>query len=315
MDLKQLKTFTRVAETGSLSKASDRLHRAQPALSRQIKLLEAEIGVDLFIRHGRGMQLTEAGQELLHRIDGLVNQIYKSIDHVRGLASEPRGNVAFGIVPTTSYILSARLAARVADELPGVSLRIVEGYGGHLVDWLQRGDIDVAMMYGPGTDFHFRYKEILSEELVLVGPAGALDPEKPVTVQEMSELMLVLPSSPHGLRSVVEAAASKAKVELKVKIEADSFRVLKDLVEVGVGYTVLPLSSIYREQRLHLFSTAPLIEPKVIRDIILALPPGRTDTHATHAVVKLTTAIIAELIKTGEWRATPAADLITAETP
>src|SRR3954451_11953353 len=83
MDLKQLRTFRAVAELGSLSKAADRLRAAQPALSRHIKLLEYELRVELFIRNGRGMQLTSAGQMLLDRTAGLVRQIEQVGDDIQ----------------------------------------------------------------------------------------------------------------------------------------------------------------------------------------------------------------------------------------
>ncbi len=304
MDLKRLRTFIRVAEDGSLSKASDRLRLAQPALSRHIKLLEAEIGHDLFVRDGRGMQLTEAGQELLARIGGLVQQIEKSINDVRSLASAPQGHVALGMMPTVSYILSARVAKRVATELPDVSLRIVEGYAGHLIDWLHRGEIDATLLYGPGSDLHLRVTDLLLEELVLVGPANSdLDPKTPVPVSTLGKLKLVLPSKPHGLRSVVESAAARARTNLRIQFEADSFRVLKDLVEEGLGYTVLPISAIYREQRQGKFKYAHLVKPKVVRHVILALPPSRTDTRATSAVVSLVLDEIGKLVKSGQWQA------------
>ncbi|MBN8942899.1 MAG: LysR family transcriptional regulator [Rhizobiales bacterium] len=311
MDLKQLKTFIRVAETGSLSKASDRLRTAQPALSRQIKLLEAEIGTPLFIRYGRGMQLTEAGQELLARVAGLVHQLEKSVEDVRSLRTQPSGTVALGMMPTVSYVLAARLARRVATELSGISLRIVEGYAGHLVDWLHRGDVDATLLYGPSSDLHLRVTDLMFEELVLVGPPTCgLDPGKAVPVADLAGLELVLPSRPHGLRAVVETAAQKARIELAIRFEADSFRVLKDLVEAGLGYTVLPMSAIQREARAGLFRTAPLEKPKVVRQVILALPASRTDTRATRAVVDLAIDEIATMVAKGDWIAVPSEGLL-----
>jgi len=310
MDIKQLKTFLKVAEAGSLSKASDLLRLAQPALSRHIKLLEAELGVPLFIRYGRGMQLTPAGQEFLSRIAGIIQQIEASIADIRSLKSEPQGSVSLGMMPTLSYLLSVRLARRVASELPGVSLRIVEAYAGHLVDWLHRGEIDVSLLYGPGAAVHARTQDLLFEELVLVGSAKekrSMAGDFPVN--RMADLPLVLPSRSHGLRAVVEAAAAKAKVSLNVRFEADSFRVLKDLVQDGLGFTVLPRSAISRELKRGIFQTSNLCKPKVMRQIVLALPADRTDTRATNAVVALLTDEIAGMLRNVEWDAVSAESL------
>src|SRR6476646_7411345 len=154
MDFRQLRTFSCVAELGSLSKASDTLRVAQPALSRQIKLLEHELRVELFTRSGRGMVLTEAGRLLLARTSGIVRQIDQIRDDIQSAAGAPSGRVVLGLVPTVSCVLSARLARRTVEAYPGISLCIVESYSGHLIEWLHRGEMDLAIIYGTPADRH-----------------------------------------------------------------------------------------------------------------------------------------------------------------
>lgn len=304
MDLGHLKTFLAVAETGSVSKASDRLRIAQPALSRKIRLLEAEIGTALFARHRWGMTPTAAGEALVARVSGILRQLDQSLADVRSLSGEVAGPVAFGIVPTVSYILAAQLAVRVAERTPNISLRIVEGYSGHLTEWLQQGQIDAAILYGSDVHNHMRVDELMLEELVVVGPqSSTLAPNRPLRFAEFSRLPLVLPSHPHGLRFVVETAAAKARVKLSVKFEADSFRVLKDLVEHGLGYTALPVSSIFREERKGELRYAPLISPKVTRRLILAMPSDLEPSRATSALVQMAREEIARLVRAGNWLA------------
>src|SRR6202171_2661341 len=155
MDLKQLRTFRAVAELGSLSKAADRLRAAQPALSRHIKLLEHELRVELFIRNGRGMLLTSAGRILLDRTTGLVRQIEQVRDDIQSANGRPSGRVILGLVPTVSAVFSGRVALRVITDFPDVSLRIVESYGGHLVEGVDRGEMDLAITYGPAGGLRF----------------------------------------------------------------------------------------------------------------------------------------------------------------
>src|SRR6201994_2665732 len=109
MDFRQLRTFSCVAELGSLSKASDTLRVAQPALSRQIKLLEHELRTELFIRNGRGMVLTDSGRLLLSRTAGIVRQLDQIRDDIQSSGGPPTGRVVLGLVPTVSCVLSARL--------------------------------------------------------------------------------------------------------------------------------------------------------------------------------------------------------------
>src|SRR3954466_15405717 len=134
MDFRQLKTFSCVAELGSLSKASDRLRIAQPALSRQIKLLEHELRAELFTRSGRGMVLTEAGRLLLARTSGIVRQIDQIRDDIQSAAGAPSGRVVLGLVPTVSCVLSARFARRCVEKFSGISLRLFGRYNGPLLE-------------------------------------------------------------------------------------------------------------------------------------------------------------------------------------
>ena len=303
MNFKQLKAFIGVAESGSLSKASDRLRIGQPALSHQMKLLQDEIGVPLFTRHRRGMQLTEAGEALRDRVSGPIRQLEQARDDVRSAAGKPSGHMVLGILPSVSVVLARNLVHRISKELPGVSFRIVEGYTGHLVDWLQRGEVDAAILYGRETVLHFPAEELLVEDLAVVGPAdSSLNPKTAIRVSELSHLPLLLPSGLHGLRMLLESAATKAGVKLSARVEVDSFRLLTDLVENGQGFTTLPLSSIAQEIEQGRLKYAPLVQPQVTRRLILGTAQGPR-SHATRMVIKVARQEIAELVWRGVWRA------------
>lgn len=304
MNFRRFEHFLKIAELGSLSRAADRMRIAQPALSRQIRMLEDEAGTPLFVRHRRGVQLTPAGEALRQQIAGPVRQIRQAFDDIRSRSLEGGGQIALGVPPTVSYILAGRLARRVAEKAPNISLRIVEGYAGHLIDWLQRGEIDAALLYGPASDYQMRVTEILYEDLMLVGPAGSdLAPDKRMSFEEVAKLPLVLPSQSHGLRLVVEAAAAKARVRLNVRYEADSFLVLKELTAFGLGYTALPLSAFGRELASGELRYAPLGRTPVIRQLVLGMPPEDQLTRSVRIVVNLLRDEIAYLVKTGEWSA------------
>jgi LysR family transcriptional regulator, nitrogen assimilation regulatory protein len=280
MDIRQLRTFSCVAELGSLSKASDTLRVAQPALSRQIKLLEHELRADLFTRNGRGMVLTDAGRLLLARTAGIVRQIDQVRDEIQSAGGPPSGRVVLGLVPTVSCVISARLARRTVDKYPGISLCIVESYSGHLMEWLHRGEMDLALIYGPSSDLHLTVQSLGRDPIVAVGPRGSgLSQRKQVDIGWLLKQRLVLPSHSHGLRALIEQAAAKKKLKLDVKLEADSFRVLTSLVEEGLGYTLLPPSSVRQEVASGRLETAAIAKPAPMRELTLASPidhPGST---------------------------------------
>jgi len=280
MDIRQLRTFSCVAELGSLSKASDTLRVAQPALSRQIKLLEHELRAELFTRNGRGMVLTDAGRLLLARTAGIVRQIDQVRDEIQSAGGPPSGRVVLGLVPTVSCVISARLARRTVDKYPGISLCIVESYSGHLMEWLHRGEMDLALIYGPSSDLHLTVQSLGRDPIVAVGPRGSgLAQKKQVDIGWLLKQRLVLPSHSHGLRALIEQAAAKKKLKLDVKLEADSFRVLTSLVEEGLGYSLLPPSSVRNEVADGRLEAAAIANPAPMRELTLASPidhPGST---------------------------------------
>ncbi len=313
MDLRQLRTFKLVAELGSLSKASDRLRVAQPALSRQVKLLEHELGAELFRRTGRGMMLTEAGHLLLERTAGLVRQIEQVRDDMRSANGAPSGSVALGLVPTVSHVVSAGFARRVAMELPGVALRIVESYGGHLVEWLHRGELDLAIIYGPAVDLHLAVQPIGRDDVVVCGPPGCgLNGRGTVDLAWLLRQRLILPSHSHGLRALIERAAARRGSSLHIVMEADSYRVLTSLVAEGLGFTALPPSAIRSETEAGLLEVASIARPAITRELILASPPGRSGSVAGAAIAAVLLAEIAHLARSGRWAIRLAGDQATA---
>jgi DNA-binding transcriptional LysR family regulator len=302
MDFRQIRTFRSVAELGSLSKAADKLRIAQPALSRQIKLLEHELRTELFTRSGRGMVLTEAGRILLSRTAGIVRQIDQIRDDIQSAAGAPSGRVVLGLVPTVSCVLSTRLAQRTVETYPGISLCIVESYSGHLIEWLHRGEMDLAIIYGPSADLHLNLQSLGRDQIVAVGPRGSgLARKKEVGIDWLLRQKLVLPSHSHGLRALIERAAAKKKLQLDVQLEADSFRVLTSLVEAGLGYTLLPPSSVRGEIRERRLETATISGQAPMRELLIASPLDHPDSTATSVITALLRSETAACRDEGLW--------------
>ncbi len=287
MDLRQLRTFRAVAELGSLSKASDRLRIAQPALSRQIKLLEHDLKTPLFVRHGRGMVPTDAGRMLFERTAWLVRRLEQARADVMAVAGAPAGRVVIGLVPTVGGELAARIARRITAEFPGIQLRLVDAYGGFLVDWLHRSEIDLAVVYGPARSLHLDVEVLRRDAMFVVGAAGqGLAGRSDVSLAWLADQPLVLPSAPHGLRALVDGAAAAAGVALTVTVEADSFQPLLDVVAAGVGLTLLPAYAVAGRIAAGLLEACPLA-PRLERELVLALPARQGGSLATTMVAKI----------------------------
>lgn len=271
MDFKRLGYFALIAELGSLSKTSGRIGIAQPSLSRQMRLLEAELGVALFTRVARGMMLTEAGEMLYARIAAPLRAIGQAIDEVRALPADAGGSVVFGMPPTMIRMFAGSLARRAAAFAPDIELRLVDAYSGHLLEWLQRGELDGAILYGPAPAGLNAIK-LLEDELVLVGSAPTpLAVDGTIECRHLQELPLILSSAAHGLRFLIETAAAKARIKLNVRLQTDSYQLLHELVESGVGQTILPYCAVKRQAAAGRLVITRIVRPTITRELFLAL--------------------------------------------
>jgi LysR family nitrogen assimilation transcriptional regulator len=302
MELSQLRTLIHVAELGSLSKAADRLHIAQPALSRQVRMLEDELGVLLFARHGRGMVLTEQGREVLKH----ATRVMAELEEIRASASElgapMSGQIAIGLPPTVADIISVPLVAAFGKAHPRAVLRLVSAYTGYLLDWLHRGEIDVAILYDPRAARALRSHPLLLENLFLIGPPEAgFSTVRAVPFKTLEGKRLLLPSVRHGLRTIVERCAAEAGIALDVAVEADSYATLKDLVRHGHGWTVLPLAPIHQDIVSRGLTGAPLIDPVPVRRLVLSYPADRPVPRLARFAGEAITAIVSEHVERGIW--------------
>lgn len=302
MDIAQLKTLIHVAELGSLSRAADRLQIAQPALSRQIKLLEKELGTYLFVRHGRGMMITEAGREVLEHAVHIMVEMDKIRSTASSTGSTFKGTVMIGTTPTVSEIAAMPLVRRIRESHPALGVRLLSAFSGHLLDWIQRGELDVAVSCNPPPLKSLRIIPIFMEDLLLVGAAKAgLSAKRPVEFRGLANQSLVLPSRGHGLRRIAEECAQRAGIELDVSIEADSFGTMLDLVRNGFGSTILPLAPIYEEVKSGSLTSAQLVDPTPVRKLVVAYSSDRPASPAARFVGQTFFEVAAELVKRRIW--------------
>ena len=302
MDVVQLKTLIHVAELGSLSKASDRLHIAQPALSRQIRMLEKELGTYLFERHGRGMVITEAGREVLAHATRIMEELESIRSSVAGGRTNLRGTVVIGTTPTVAEIITVPLVRKIREAQPNLAVRFSSAFSGYLLDWLQRGELELAISYDPQPLHTLRIVPVMMENLLLVGPPGAgLDLDTPVAFASLAERELVLPSARHGLRVILDNCAREVGVKLRTSVEADSFGAMIDLVRNGFGLTVLPLAPIWAQVESGSLCAAPWVAPLPMRKLVQVFPADRRVSPAARFVAEAFIEIAADLVERRIW--------------
>jgi LysR family nitrogen assimilation transcriptional regulator len=248
------------------------------------------------------MVITEQGREVLTH----AMRIMAELDEIKARTSDAdaplSGQIAIGLPPTVADIISVPLAAAFGKSHPKVMLRLVSAYTGYLLDWLHRGEIDLAILYDPRPARSLRSRPLLLENLFLIGPAEAnFSTVQAIPFKELNGKRLLLPSIQHGLRTIVERCATEAGITLDVVVEADSFGTLKDLVRNGHGWTVLPLAPIHEDIKARRLTGAALIDPVPVRRLILSYPADRSVTRLARFAGDTITSIVSDQVERGVW--------------
>lgn len=304
MDLKQLAALVTVAEVGSVTKAAQLLHLVQPAVTRQIRTLEAEVGVPLFERTRQGMVATEAGLVLVDRARRALQELERARAEIRPEPGAVHGIVRVGVLESVMDLVVEPLVAAVASRHPGVELQVVTAYSGHLQQWLDRGDVDVSLLYNLSDSPSLAVLPLLRERLWAVAPPGAaLTPKSPIPLRSVLERPLVLPVPGHGLRALFDKARAATDVEPLVSVETNSMYMQKKLVLAGHGWSVLPAAGVAADVSAGVLSGAPLAEPEVARSVVLGLQRARRTPPQVEAVTRELTRLIGSLVGSGAWPA------------
>lgn len=305
MDIKKLRYFIAIAETGSLSRAAEQLHVAQPALSQHILAMESAYGVKLLQRHARGVAPTEAGLRLLNRARYIDAAFADLTDFVRGEAI-PAGRVRFGMPGTINERLCIPLIEACHRDYPEIQIRISEAMSGFVLNWLRDGSIDLALLYNTEDQQGLHLHHMLTEDIVLFGPkeSSKRSTAKTITMAKSLQLPLILPGDDHGLRLLINSAARSIGQSVKPKIEIDSYRQIKGLVLRGLGYAILPAMAVKQEVSDGIFDVWRITGPSIERKICLGYQADRPIRTASRAVARLSWNILHKQVMTGDWTAT-----------
>lgn len=279
--------FTNVAELGSLTHAASVLDLPQPVLSRNIGALERECGARLFRRTGRGVVLTDFGQQIYPRIKQLIAQAEQLADDIRTSGREPLGTVRIGMLPSIVPVLCGPLCRAVAERFKKVRLHLTEGSSVQLEDWLNQGRLDLSVLLREGPGGPPGEQTLRTLSLSLIGPPGdPLTSQGTVEFARLAGLPLILPSEPHLMRARLDALARERNLKLTIVMEADSINLQRELVACGGGYAIVatPAASPSRFQPI---SAALIVNPELPRRVVLGTTQLRPHTLATLGISRL----------------------------
>lgn len=275
--------FVKLAELGSLSKAATALDMPQSMISRHLAQLEAECGARLFRRTGRGVVLTEFGEQIFPRIGAMIAEAEVLADDIRTSSGVPSGEVRVGLLPSTVPVLAGPLFARVRERFPKVRLHLMEGNSAQLDELIREGRLDMALLLRDDEERSGDAPVLTRVALQLVGPRDApVLQQETVDFVQLRGLPLILPSAPHPIRARLERLARAHRIGLNMAIEADSIRLQHAIAAAGGGYAVTArlIESAESEQ----LAAAQIVKPRLLRTIVLGITLRRPHTLATREV-------------------------------
>lgn len=291
MDLKQLEYFVRVAELGSFTRAAMALDVAQPALSRQVRLLEVELRQNLLVRNGRGATPTEAGKLLLEHGRGILHQVERAREELGRVRGALAGRVAIGLPPSLARVLTVPLTRAFRAQLPEASISISEGLSVTMQEWLATGRLDIAVLYNAQPAPEIEITPLQDEELLLVQPRPPGLPEDPppgpIALRDVAALPLVIPSRPNALRMHVETEMANIGCRPIVALEIDGVSAILDLVTDGAGAALLSRNAVASSIRPSAYQTRPVCDPALRTRLYLATSSLRPATLTQQTTLTL----------------------------
>lgn len=244
MNLRHWQHALTIAELGSFSVAAERTGLAQPVLSRETRELEQALGVQLFHRHARGVVPTEAGEQFFARARKILAEIGNIGQDIRSGIDEPSGLLAMGLPPSLATFVTGPLIEGLRRDYPALRLHVREATSIHIRDGLLAGEIDVGLLSTPLSEPRLELEPLAREPMMLIGPIG--DPiglNKPLPIEALVGLPLVLARRPNSTRIIVEHALEAIGHSAIVPIETDTAPIA-DFVLRGLGYTIMPSSFV-----------------------------------------------------------------------
>lgn len=271
MELRQLHYFIKVAQKQHVTQASEELHVAQSAVSRQIHQLEEELGVSLFVQKGRNLQLTPVGKLFLDRVEGIMAELDRAVREVHEFLDPELGEVRIGFPHSMGISLLPTVVAAFRKKHPHVKFRLRQGTYTSLIKDLTSGEIDLSFV-SPFPESHDQVigEMLLSEELYAVVPKQHhLANRESIRLDELRHDPFVMFSDAYSLRGIVHEACKSAGFVPKIGFEGEETDTIRGLVAAGLGVGLLPEMALTEISPLEP-AKIRISEPRVTRTIGLA---------------------------------------------
>jgi LysR family transcriptional regulator, cyn operon transcriptional activator len=288
LTLQQLTYFLAAARHGSFSAAAESLHMAQPSLSEQVRRLEAELGVPLFLRAGKGLELTEAGQLLQPHAERTLDEARQAQESVREVRELTGGTVAFGTFSSAHHYLTGGLVQDFRTRYPGVRIRVVGQNSAEVADAVRNGALEAGLIVLPVEDAGLDVSVALRQELLYIS-ADADRVKAPVTIEMLAQAPLILADARWAAmdptRRQLRERAQAAGVTIQPQIEVEYLTAALDLAVRGLGDTVATQSTLIGRGYTRLGTAA--FEPPIYETFAFITRRNAHLSPATRAFMKL----------------------------
>ena len=304
MELRQLKYFIGIVDAGSVTRAAQHLHIAQPALSAQIVNLETELGVQLLVRSVRGVTCTKAGLTFYKHAQQILRQCSQAFAATRNSGDDLSGKVSVGMPSSVGSLAGIALLERVASAYPQIRLQLTDSPSAYLTELLLRGRLDIAILFTGEPLKGLVAEELFTESLLLIQKAGSANPDElpdDVPLAEVARLKLVLPIHPNALRVQVDAAFASLGLKPDLSAEINSMNILAQVAASGVAATINSWSTVARELDAGLLQAQRIVEPEITRTLAICRSDSAPLSGATEVVYSQLQSLMAELAQQG-WR-------------
>lgn len=309
-ELRRLRYFVKVAELGSVTRASEMLHIAQPALSQHLRSLEGELGVQLLARGSRGVTLTEAGHRLYYEARELLANVKALVERVKDDANDPEGEVAIGVGQSIGSQLILPLLELATERMPRVRIQIREMMSGLMPELVRSGAVDFALSYNTVSGNGINAVTMLSESMCLVGQRRFVERHLQshrageLRFRELEGIPLYLARRTHIMRELIERTARAKGISLSILAEVDSLYIMKELAIGGAGCSVLSHANVSRELEHHDLYVGRIIAPHIRRDICFVRRSGQALPRAAREIASLAAEVLTRMVEEDVWHAT-----------
>jgi DNA-binding transcriptional LysR family regulator len=249
VEIRQLRAFIAIAESGTFTAGALRVHVTQAAISMQIRQLETEIGARVFVRAPRHVILTEAGEQLLHRARQILREHDAALEEIAELAGAERGRLRIG--SASAMVLTDQLPG-ILNELrrqhPRAEISVTSGTSESLVEQIVAGELDIAFVSLP-VDVRGVQTERLSEDqlVAIASPKHKLAKQKTISAYTLAGEKLILGERGGNTRRLIDQFFAQAGVTLKVAMELSRQAAIRRMVEEDMGVGIVPVRSVKEE--------------------------------------------------------------------